>query len=359
MIKRLGFIVLVAGVLLGALTVWAGDRVISINDSSANQTWFITGEKSLVMNGFDLGAQGVALPAIIDRVSIGVDTPVPGQPIDVIIYQDANGGSPVDATVAGRATVDITQAGTFTATFSPAVTVTSPAVWIGFYLPVNFRFIGDSSGSSVLTYWAWTPNGTFDVASLSSAAVFGPADGSAPVSINMRGRARITAEITGAAGGTVPVAAGTPVAPTTGTGGNLAVMVNYPTCTDLSYDSDDEFTSLRNRFDFVCSEVPTWQAPIAPAGYVRQGRLYDVTIFQEGGYTVTGRLSATVTHCIRPEAAVISSSVIGVAYGSPRQWRILPTQRFGDRVCAEVRFGGNVSLFTVGTLISPTATTTP
>jgi hypothetical protein len=27
-------------------------------------------------------------------------------------------------------------------------------------------------------------------------------------------------------------------------------------------------------------------------------------------------------------------------------WRILPTQRFGDLICAEVRFGGNLAFFT-------------
>jgi len=355
MIKRLLFLLLAAALLLGALTASAGERMISINTDSANQIWFITGESSLVMNGFDLTTLGVALPAAINRVSIVVDRPMPGQPIDVVIYQDANGGSPVDATLVGRTSVNIAQRGTFTATFSPAVNVTSPAVWIGFYLPVDFRFVGDSSGSSVLTYWAWTPNSTFDLANLRSAAVFGPADGTVPVNINMRGRARITAEITGAAGTTAGALGQSQIA---GGTSDFAVMANYPLCTDLSFDTADERMTLQDRFDFVCAEVPAWQSPIAPMGYTRQGRLYDVTIFQEGGFTVTGRLSAAVTHCIRPDAATLPTAVMGVAYGSPRVWRILPTQRFGDRICAEVQFGGSISAFTLSGIV-PAATTTP
>jgi hypothetical protein len=89
--------VLLIGFILAVFTtvgqVSAGERTISINTDSPNQTWFITGERSLVMNGFDLSALGVGLPAAVDRVSLVVERPVPGQPIDVVIYQDANGGS--------------------------------------------------------------------------------------------------------------------------------------------------------------------------------------------------------------------------------------------------------------------------
>ncbi|MCS7070463.1 MAG: hypothetical protein NZM00_03085 [Anaerolinea sp.] len=325
--------------------VSAGERTISINTDSANQTWFITGERSLVMNGFDLSALGVGLPAAIDRVSIAVERPVPGQPVDVVIYQDANGGSPVDAVLAGRTSVDITAPGIFTATFNPPVTVTAPAVWIGFYLPVDFRFIGDSSGTSVLTYWAWTPNSTFDLANLSSAAVLGPADGSAPVNINMRGRARITAEITPAAGAVVAPSA-VAAAQIQGGTADLAVMSAYPFCPGLSYDTADEQVTLRDAFNFVCTEVTSWLAPASPTGFIRQGPLYDVTIFQLNGFVVTSRLSAAVTHCIRPDPAILANAVIGLAAGAPRQWRILPTQRYGDVLCAEIRTGGNLSVFT-------------
>lgn len=345
MIKRILLLGSIIALFVGVMSTSAGERVISINTDSANQSWFITGERSLVMNGFDLSALGIGLPAAIDRVSIVVDTPVAGQAVDVVIYQDTNGGSPVDAVLAGRTSVTITAAGTFTATFDPAITVTAPAVWIGFYLPVDFRFVGDSSGTSVLTYWAWTPNSTFDLASLASAAVLGPADGSAPVGINMGGRARITAEITPTAGAVV-TPNGTPSTQIQGGATNLAVMQPYALCADLSYDTADERVSLRDNFDFTCNEVPAWQAPVAPNGYVRQGRLYDVTVFQENGVVVTSRLTAAVTHCIRPDAALVGTAVIGLATGAPRQWRILPTQRFGDVVCAEVRFGGNLSLFT-------------
>ncbi|MGQ9909076.1 MAG: hypothetical protein ACUVS2_09610 [Candidatus Flexifilum sp.] len=341
--------VLLIGFILAVLTtvgqVSAGERTISINTDSPNQTWFITGERSLVMNGFDLSALGVGLPAAVDRVSLAVERPVPGQSIDVVIYQDANGGSPVDAALAGRTTVDITSPGTFTATFNPPVTVTAPAVWIGFYLPVDFRFIGDSSGTSVLTYWAWTPNSTFDLANLASAAVLGPADGSAPVNINMRGRARITAEITPAAGAVVAPGA-TAAVQLQGGAADLGVMSPYPLCAGLSYDTADEQITLRDAFDFVCTETTSWLAPASPVGFIRQGPLYDVTIFQRGGFVMTSRLSAAVTHCVRPDPAILGSAVIGLASGAPRQWRILPTQRYGDAVCAEIRSGGNLSVFT-------------
>ena len=50
---------------------------------------------------------GLGLPATIDKVSIAVDTPVPGAAVTVVVYQDANGGSPVDATLIGQASVNI------------------------------------------------------------------------------------------------------------------------------------------------------------------------------------------------------------------------------------------------------------
>ena len=62
-------------------------------------------------------------------------------------------------------------------------------------MPVGFEFHADTSGSSVLTYWAWTPGSSFDLSNLGSAAVLGPGDGTAPVNIAMEGIARITAEL--------------------------------------------------------------------------------------------------------------------------------------------------------------------
>lgn len=328
--------------LLPLLPVGAGDQTLSVNDNNQNAVWFISGEASLVMNGFDLNASGIALPATIDRVSIAVNTPTPGVPIDVVIYQDANGGSPVDASLAGRTQVDIAQAGTFTATFPTPVTVTQPAVWVGFYLPVDFRFMADTSGSSVLTYWAWTTGGRFDVANLASAQVLGPADGSAPVNIDMGGKARITIEITGVGGGAVSVVQTIGAANV-----NLSVLQTFVECQALSWDTDDEYTSYLDNLNVHCRELPSWHASPDPQGYVRRGPLYDVQFYQQSGIVV-GRLSIAVTHCIRPAAEDLDRAVIGNAYGSPRVWRILPTQRFGDRVCAEIRRGGNLAYFVPG-----------
>jgi hypothetical protein len=74
--------------------------------------------------------------------------------------------------------------------------------------------------------------------------------------------------------------------------------------------------------------------------------LYDVYFFKPNGVIANARLSYAITHCIRPEPAYIDTAVIGLAYGSPRQWRLLPTARFGDLICAEVQFGGSLAYFT-------------
>ena len=325
--------------LLSVSAVSAGERVLSVNSGTASASWFISGEASLVMNGFDLQSLGIARPATIDRISISVDTPVPGTPISVVVYQDGNGGSPVDATLAGQTQVDITTSGVYTVTLPTPISVTQPVVWIGFYLPVNFRFLADTSGTSVLTYWAWTPSSTFDVTRLSSAAVLGPADGTAPVNINMNGKARITAEITGAGGSTTGTGAA-PAAPA-----SMASLSAYPSCGNLLWDVDDEVISLGNAINLHCQEVAAWNAPSSPLGYVRRGPLYDVQIYRPNGVLVTERLEVQVTHCIRPDAADLNTAVIGNAWGSPRTWRLLTTVVYGDLVCAEVRHGGNLSYF--------------
>lgn len=342
--RRLAMLtVCMAAALIFSAPAAAGEQILSVNIGSGNDVWFISGEPSLVMNGFDLNALGIGLPATIDRVSLGVNAPVPGTPIDVVIYQDANGGSPVDAALAGRAQVDITSAGTFTVTLPTPVTVTQPAVWIGFYLPVDFRFLADTSGPSVLTYWAWTPGGTFDLANLASAQVLGPADGSAPVNINLNGRARITAEITGSS----TTGVGTVTGNTAGdASANLSNLQEYVFCVGVFHDTGDEFVSLEDRVNMHCREVPSWHSTSVPSGYFRQGALYDIVIFKQNGVVAAGRLDVAITHCIRPAPEHLATAVIGNGYGSPRTWRILPTQRFGDLICAEVRHGGHLSYFT-------------
>lgn len=330
--------------------IHAGERTISINDNSADVVWFISGEASLVMNGFNLTTLGVGLPATIDRVSIAVQTTVPNVPIDLVIYQDSDGGSPSNATVAGRTQVTINQTGVFTATLPNPVVITQPAVWVGFYLPVDFRFYGDSSGSSVLTYWAWTPNGTFDLNNLSSAAVLGPADGTAPVNINMGGKARISFEVTDGTGGTnvgTPGPGTTVVAPTTGSDqANLGLLQGYADCTDGYYDTADIAISYDYSVGPTCRNILVWNAPLTPPGYIRQPPLFDITFYRDNGQPITDRLDIAVTHCIRPAPEYLSVAVLGTAFGTPRVWRILPTQRFGDRICAEIRRGGSLAYFT-------------
>ncbi len=342
MLRRLGLISasLVLALAVGT-AVLAGEQTLSINANDQNAVWFISGEDSLIMNGFDLASFGIALPAVIDQVSISVSQAVPDRAIDVVLYQDANGGSPVDATLVGRTSVNITGPGVFTATFPQPVSVTQAAVWAGFYLPVDFRFNADTSGASVLTYWGWTTGGRFDVANLASATVLGPADGTPPVNINMQGRARITLGITSGA------STGVNIAQTAGGAADLSVLATYPLCQALLWDTADEYVSLQNEVNLHCTEVSTAFVPSNPLGFVRRGPLYDVIIFKANG-VVPQRLRAAVTHCIRPPAEVLASAVIGVTVGAPRTWLLLPTQRFGDLVCAEVFRVGNISYFVPG-----------
>ncbi len=340
MFRKFMAVCLILGIIsLNASFVLAGDRVLSINSGGQNTVWFISGEPSLVINGFDLNALGISLPTTIDRVGISVQTAVPDAPIDIVVYEDANGGSPRDARLVSQTQVTINQAGLVTIPIKP-VTVTQPAVWIGFYLPVNFRFFADASGTSTLTYWAWTPGGRFDLVNLASAQVFGPADGSAPVNINMNGRARITAEIvTSSASAPGQINVGTIM-------GDASVLQPLSACTDLFYDTADELVTYSDIVNVHCNIVASYQAPPAPVGYTQRGFLYDVYFFKANGVVAWGRLSFALTHCIRPEPPYLESAVIGLAYGAPRHWRILTTARFGDLVCAEVQYGGSLSYFT-------------
>jgi hypothetical protein len=325
--------------------VRAGERLLTVNTSDVSEVFFITGEPTLVMNGFDLTPQSILRPAVIDRVTIVVDTPVSGAPSEIVIYEDANGGSPVDARLVTRQGVNITMPGSQTFTLAEPAVITQPVVWVGFYLPVDFRFYADQSGSSVLTYWAWTPGGQFDLSNLASASVLGPANGSAPVNLDMGGTARITAEITPAN----PLA-GTPVilanqqAQGQQVDPNFAVMVQYQQCERVIYDSADENISYESNLDIYCQIVEPWNAPPNPIGFIRRGPLYDLALYTDRGIK-PGVLDIFVTHCIRPAERVLEVAMIGVAYEAPRVWRILPTERYGDVVCAEVPHGGNLSLF--------------
>jgi hypothetical protein len=275
--------------------------------------------------------------------------------VTVVVYQDANGGSPVDATLMGQTSVNINSGGVFTAVFPTPVQITAPVVWVGFYLPVNFKFLADKSGSSVLTYWGWTPGGTFDLSKLSSASVLGPANGTAPVNLNLNGIARITAEITGGSG-TITTTPGTVVTLVGGTPGavstqivssanvDMSVLRVYPpACDTLFWDSADIGVSFQGTISSRCTAIWTGYAPAAPLGYERKQLYYDLTFYDDSGNVVTNVLPLPVTHCIQANAADIDRAVLALAYGSPRVFEILPTLRVGNLICAEVWRNGGLS----------------
>ena len=158
----------------------------------------------------------------------------------------------------------------------------------------------------------------------------------------MNGKARITAEITGANGGTPTTGTQTP----NGNGSvNMGVMAIYSGCPAVSHDTADEFISYGNAIDIFCNTVPLWQNPPVPGGYTFKGNLYDVYAFKDHG-NVEKDFRLAITHCITPAPEDIDHAVIGVAYGDPRQWHILTTERFDNAICAEVWHGGNLAYFT-------------
>ncbi len=349
MFKRLTVLpVLVLVLLAASLSVRAGNVVLSLNTGTGSSVWYISGEASMILNGFDLQSLSVPLPTRLDRISIAVQTPTPGVPVEAVVYQDENGGSPADAVLVGRKQVDITTSGVFTVTFDTPLTVAQRFLWVGFYLPVDFEFLADTSGASVLTYWAWEPGARFDVNTLSAADVIGPANGTAPVNLNMNGVARISAEIITDAQITttpVPSSSATPAIrqivgdQTT----SLAPLVAYTNCQNLSRDQADIDVTYRGNVTFYCRVVERVLRPETPQGYTREGQLYDVYMFGESSGIEP--LSHRVTHCVKPRSEHLNTAVLGLAHGAPREWEILPSVRFGDRVCAELSYVGFVSYF--------------
>lgn len=334
-----------------ATGVKAENVTLSLNSGEEIVQWFISGEASLVINGYDLDTFTVTRPTQVTGLRLSVLQTTPGVPVEAVVYQDANGGSPVDARLVGRKSVDIQNTGAVSVTFDTPLTITERFLWVGFYMPVGFEFGGDSSGSSVLTYWGWTPNSTFDLANLSTAAVFGPANGSAPVNINMGGVARINVVVdTDGSIVTLPntLTPGVNVTPrVTQIPGdpntNLTPMVTYTNCGRLLYDRDDIAVTYRGNVVFDCKVVPSPLRPDALEGYNRQGPLHDVYVF--GVASGLDPLPYAVTHCIKPAADELDRAVMGIGYGAPRQWEVLPTVRFGEYVCAEIGYAGFVSYF--------------
>lgn len=341
--------------------VSAGTITLNNNSGTTSSSFFIDGEPTLVMNGFDLGALNLGGSVVLDTVTIAVQQPVAGVPVEVVIYEDANGGSPIDATLAYQTQAFIETGGTAFITLPDPVTITAPVVWVGFYLPNGFRFFADNSGTSVLTYWGWTPGSSFNLADLSSASVFGASDGSEPVNIDMGGVARITAEITplNASGfsGDGTDAQGLPIG-TQIEGGeaDLSQLSNYEFCGDLLlYDPADVNISGQRRFTTHCRAdlgafapgtfINADDLPATVPSYERRGFFYEVFVNGETAQNSSEEMLVPVTHCIRPNQADLTTAVIGVAYGAPRAWEILPTVSYGEWVCAEVTHAGFLSYF--------------
>jgi hypothetical protein len=124
-------------------------------------------------------------------------------------------------------------------------------------------------------------------------------------------------------------------------------MQVYPQagCDTLFRDTEDISVTLFNRYALSCKLSWPGYSPIDPNGFVRQQLLYEITIFNDKGQSVSDWLPAKVTHCIRPNPADIERAVIGQAAGVPRVWEIKPTVRFGDFVCAEIGRSGLLSYF--------------
>lgn len=334
----------------------AGDITLINNAGATSSSWVVEGEPTLVMNGFDLSPLNLTYPVTVDTVTLAVQQPV-AEAVQVVIYEDGNGCSPIDARLIRQTTVTIQTAGVATIRLPEPVTTNAPVIWVGFYLPVGFRFFADESGSSVLTYWGWSPGTTFALSDLGSAAVFGPSDGTAPVNIDLGGIARITAEITD--GGTVASGSGGLGSQIQGSSdASLDILQAYPFCGEsLRYDPDDIRVTAQARFTVHCRLE---YAPFSPGDirndfalpgddgdYFRRDPLYE--IFAQGDYRDNPqdaeKLRVPVTHCLRPQQGDLDRAIIGLAYGVPRAWEILPSQRYGDFICAEVTHQGYLSLF--------------
>lgn len=337
-------------ILLGLTTpLLAQDNRIILNNNvgTGNALWEIQGERTLVMNGFDLVPTPLQLPVVIENININVFRADPFQLVDVVVYADPNGGSPVDATLVATTKTAFPEQGIATVNFERPVIVESAIVWIGFYMPVGTTFYSDTQGTSVLTYWAWTPDGEFDLSNLGSAQVFGPSDGSVPVNLALGGVARIGAEartattsITETYFDRQELAAADP----------FAYLINYNGCPTLFKDESDVVITYGSQISSTCRELESWHAPRVPSGYTRRtndrGVVYDLAFYNEFGDIIIGELPEPITHCVTPAINEIDSAVIGIAYGVPRRWEFLPSEKFGVLLCAEVNRGGSVSYFT-------------
>ena len=350
---------------LAPLPAAAQDMILSNNSGVDNAVFYIEGEPSLVINGFDLTPLGVQVPTALMAVSISVDTPVPGSYIQLVIYEDANGGSPVDATLVYRQYVSLDQVGVNRVVLERPVIISEPVFWVGFYLPIGFRFHADRSGASVLTYWAWTPGGSFDLASLASAEVLGPGDGSEPVSIEMGGIARINAVARSPE--YEEIAAAYPLTEQVDAvdGQDLSGLRSYEACHALLHDPADRDHTLALTFPLYCREAEAFEAPYMIANPPDQileadrvGPLYKLsTLLREDQLTPgrTSQLPGRVTHCFRVAPEYLERAVIGEVRESEtagERWYMLPSVRINDVVCAEVSVAHYLSYFIARTVES-------
>ena len=311
----------------------------------------------------------MTLPVALDAVSIAVETPAPGSAIDLLIYQDVNGGSPVDATLVYREAVALAQTGVNRIELSTPAIITAPVVWVGFNLPVGFRFYADTSGASVLTYWAWTAGGTFDLSALSNAEVLGPSDGSEPVNIAMDGIARISAELRLAEYEEISV--GVPLGRQvfTDVAQDTSIMRPYASCGNLLFDPEDIEISAGSSFTLDCNVESEFNAPSQLAQprnqqleLLRIGALYKLSSLIPAELHAKGAvntLPVPVTHCMRVAEGDLELAVLGEiraqggADPGPEKWHILPTVRFNDLVCAEVTVANYLAYFVPETADSP------
>ncbi len=337
---------IVAGFVLTLLIVLAvapsgaGDVALSLNSGDENEVFWIEGEPSLVMNGFDLSTFADDLPVALDAVTLSVETPVPGGRVVAVVYEDATGGAPHDATLVYREVVSINESGNVRIALSEPAFVSETVAWVGFYLPVGFRFYADTSGASALTYWAWTPGGPFDLSSPARAVVLGPGDGSEPVNIQMDGIARIGIELREATG--LELARLAPLGQQVAEDAEVDVsnFKEHHNCPSFLWEPGS------SSVDLTCLVGAQVEAPVviqdAPEGFIdvqREGMLYKLVA---ENYSA---LPKPVMHCIRVPEEHRETAVIGEARDIPERWYILPSVRYDDMVCADISFVNYVSYF--------------
>ena len=341
----------------------AGDIILTNNSGPDSEFFSIEDEPSLVINGFDLGPYAFSFPVALDAVTISVNRATPGVPVDLVIYEDANGGSPVDASLVYHQQIFIDRTGANRIMLNQAAIINEPVIWVGFYLPVGFRFNADQSNFSVLTYWAWTPGGRFNFRDLSAASILGPGDGSEPVNIAMGGVARISAEIR------EPFFEETEEVMLVGrqfvdeSDTDTSILRSYDSCGGLLYDPEDIDISGAGRFSIICEEKHEFETPTSvaqPSGETLDvqfaGQLYKLEAFIDPKDHVEGAigtLPVAVTHCLRIPTGDLEQAIIAEGRDIPERWYVLPSVRFGDLVCAEITHASYLAYFLPRTDDSP------